>query len=144
MKLLWPTKSRRVTSPWGARWGTWHNGIDIGRLEKDGEEIFAVADGTVARAWKSTSYGNTVILDHAPDLSSLYAHMTKFTVKPGDRVKAGQVIGYMGNTGDSQGVHLHFGVSQTKYNGAIYFSKDSKGVAHKNVDPMPYLKEEAK
>ena len=66
----------------------------------------------LAELYNFTSYGNQVLLDNGAGLSTRYAHMTQTAVTAGEAVTAGQVIGYVGNTGDSTGFHLHFEVMQ--------------------------------
>jgi len=74
-----------------------------------GTPIRAIGDGVVTHAsWNSHGYGNLTSIRHNATYSSNYAHQSKFAVKVGDRVKQGQVIGYVGSTGASTGPHLHF------------------------------------
>ena len=74
----------------------------------------AVRDGTVKVATYSSSAGYYVNIDHGDSFMSRYLHMTHYIVSPGQKVSAGQVIGYVGTTGLSEGPHLHFGIA---YNG---------------------------
>jgi len=83
-----------------------HQGIDIS-TEK-GQPVFATADGVVDGAAYSGDYGNLIVLKHGFGLATRYGHLSKFAVKPGDRVKRGDVIGYVGSTGRSTGAHLHY------------------------------------
>ena len=87
-----------------------HRGTDIPAPE--GTPILAAHSGTVLVSGWNDSYGNQVLLDNGADLSPRYAHMTQTAVTAGEAVTAGQVIGYVGNTGDSTGFHLHFEVMQ--------------------------------
>ena len=87
-----------------------HRGTDIPALE--GTPILAAHSGTVIISGWNNSYGNQVLLDNGVGLSTRYAHMTAAAVSAGETVTAGQVIGYVGNTGDSTGFHLHFEVMQ--------------------------------
>lgn len=100
---IWPTSSygpRKLLGMW------WHNGIDL--RAATGTPVYAVSDGTVMEAKDNpTGYGLYVALYH-DDFGSLYAHLSKLLVKKGQRVKAGDIIGYSGNTGASTGPHLHF------------------------------------
>ena len=87
-----------------------HRGTDIPAPE--GTPILAAHSGTVIISGWNNSYGNQVLLDNGAGLSTRYAHMTQTAVTAGETVTAEQVIGYVGNTGDSTGFHLHFEVMQ--------------------------------
>ena len=87
-----------------------HRGTDIPAPE--GTPILAAHSGTVLVSGWNDSYGNQVLLDNGAGLSTRYAHMTQTAVTAGEAVTAGQVIGYVGNTGDSTGFHLHFELMQ--------------------------------
>ena len=87
-----------------------HRGTDIPAPE--GTPILAAHSGTVLVSGWNDSYGNQVLLDNGAGLSTRYAHMTQTAVTAGEAVTAGQVIGYVGNTGDSTGFNLHFEVMQ--------------------------------
>ena len=89
---------------------TGHRGTDIPVPE--GTPILAAHNGTVLVSGWNDSYGNQVLLDNGLGLSTRYAHMTQTAVTAGEAVTAGQVIGYVGSTGDSTGSHLHFEVMQ--------------------------------
>lgn len=83
-----------------------HSGLDLAASE--GTPIFAANSGPILYAgWNSWGYGNTVVIGHGP-FSTLYGHMSSLAVACGNTVSAGQVIGYVGNTGNSSGPHLHF------------------------------------
>ena len=123
-KLLWPVDpvNKRISSPYGWRnlWGEkdFHLGIDIVGPRKGsiaGANIYASADGTVITAKYNNSYGYYVLIDHGNKISTLYAHCSKLLVKAGDRVERGQVIGYVGLTGNTNGYHLHF---EVRYSGS--------------------------
>ena len=85
-----------------------HNGVDIGA--STGKPIYASGDGVVTRANYGNGYGNVVYIDHGFGYETRYAHMSAFNVKLGDRVKRGDVIGFVGNTGLSTAPHLHYEV----------------------------------
>ena len=87
-----------------------HRGTDIPAPE--GTPILAAHSGTVLVSGWNDSYGNQVLLDNGAGWSTRYAHMTQTAVTAGEAVTAGQVIGYVGSTGDSTGNHLHFEVMQ--------------------------------
>jgi murein DD-endopeptidase MepM/ murein hydrolase activator NlpD len=83
-----------------------HQGLDIS-TEK-GNPIFATADGTVESASYTGDYGNLIVLKHAFGLTTRYGHLSSYAVKPGQQVKRGDVIGYVGSTGRSTGAHVHY------------------------------------
>ena len=86
-----------------------HHGIDF--TAKTGTDIYATGDGIVERVRKSYSgYGKHVIINHGFGYKTLYAHMHAFSVKQGQKVKRGDIIGKVGNTGTSTGPHLHYEV----------------------------------
>lgn len=97
-----------VNSKFGWRDGKMHKGIDI-NLHK-GDAIVAAFDGMVRIAHAKGAYGNVIIIRHYNGLETVYAHLSKIKVKPGQVVLAGQLIGLGGNTGRSSGPHLHFEV----------------------------------
>ena len=99
-----------------------HNGLDFGGDE--GDSIRAITDGIVRIAGKNFFYnGNFVLLDHGQGLTSVYLHMSKILVKDNQKVKKGEVIGLIGETGRATGPHLHLGVQWYK----------------KRIDPMSLL-----
>ena len=113
--LIWPTPSCTVTnSAYGYRvhpiYGTvkFHAGEDI--PAGYGAEILAAASGTVVTAGWVSGYGNYTVIDHGGGLMTAYGHQSSFAVSVGDVVAQGQVIGYVGSTGNSTGPHLHFEV----------------------------------
>ena len=85
-----------------------HTGIDIAAPK--GTPIYATADGTVSRENPGSGYGICVLLNHGYSYQTLYAHMSKAAVRPGQKVKRGQLIGYVGSSGMSSGTHLHYEV----------------------------------
>ncbi len=85
-----------------------HNGVDMnGGM---GQNIVAAADGTVFFTGVKGGYGNSIMIDHGGGMVTLYAHQSRFAVSNGQKVNAGQVIGYVGTSGVSTGPHLHFEV----------------------------------
>ena len=97
-----------ITSNFGWRDSTQHKGIDIGL--KWGDKVVAALDGMVRFASRSGGYGNVIIIRHYNGLETVYAHLSKIKVKPGQIISAGQLIGLGGNTGHTTGPHLHFEV----------------------------------
>jgi murein DD-endopeptidase MepM/ murein hydrolase activator NlpD len=95
-----------VTSDFGWRDSAQHNGIDID-LNK-GDKVASAFDGMVRVAKNCGGFGNVVIVRHYNGLETVYAHLSKIKVKPGQVILAGQVIGLGGSTGHSTGSHLHF------------------------------------
>ncbi|HEX7152412.1 MAG TPA: M23 family metallopeptidase [Thermoanaerobaculia bacterium] len=85
-----------------------HNAIDISAAV--GAPIRSPADGIVVKAEWANGYGNVVYLSHGYGYSTRYGHLSQFGVRPGQRVKRGDVIGYVGSTGRSTGPHLHYEV----------------------------------
>jgi murein DD-endopeptidase MepM/ murein hydrolase activator NlpD len=105
-----------VTSEFGWRvhpiFGTrrLHAGIDLGA--PTGTPIYAAAAGVVIQAGVQNGYGNAVIISHGNGLSTLYGHQSKIAVSAGQSVARGDLIGYVGSTGNSTGPHLHFEVRE--------------------------------
>lgn len=85
-----------------------HNAVDISSAV--GQPVRAPADGLVVKAEWANGYGNCVYLAHGYGFSTRYGHLSSFNVRPGDKVKRGDVIGYVGSTGRSTGPHLHYEV----------------------------------
>lgn len=111
----WPVPScSSISSGFGSRWGTTHKGIDI--PGSYGASIVAADSGTVIQAGFGVSgsgyggYGNVVAIDHGNGVVTMYAHMSRVAVSAGSTVAKGQVIGYVGSTGQSTGNHCHFEV----------------------------------
>ena len=86
-----------------------HEGMDFSA--KNGTPIYATGDGVIARADNSASgYGNHIVIRHGFGYETLYAHLSKYNARAGQRIKRGDVIGYVGSTGRSEGPHLHYEV----------------------------------
>lgn len=107
--FFWPV-SGKITSTYGMRHGKMHTGIDISNGNGTQNGIKASLGGTVTRAGYAGGYGNLVVVDHGSGWSTYYAHLSRIGVQKGQRVKQGDVLGNMGTTGNSTGVHLHFEV----------------------------------
>jgi murein DD-endopeptidase MepM/ murein hydrolase activator NlpD len=117
--FIWPV-SGPVTSGFGPRWGSFHEGIDISAA--CGTPIRAAASGQVIYGGWMDGYGNIVVIDHGGGLATAYAHQSAIYVSSGS-VSQGQTIGAVGSTGHSTGCHLHF---EVRVNGTP-------------VDPLGYL-----
>ncbi|HOV84696.1 MAG TPA: M23 family metallopeptidase [Paludibacteraceae bacterium] len=91
-----------------------HEGMDF--VAPTGTEIFATGDGTISRAGWEQGYGNCVKINHGFGYETLYAHMSKIKIRIGQRIKRGDVIGLVGNTGKSTAPHLHY---EVHYKGQI-------------------------
>ena len=123
-----PVKGTALTSGYGVRSDPFrgraamHAGIDLaGPL---GTPIYATADGMVNRAeYNNGGYGNLVELAHGQGIQTRYGHLTRSVVRAGQRVKRGDLIGYMGSTGRSTGSHLHYEVR----------------IDGKAVNPIPFM-----
>ncbi|HEU4366868.1 MAG TPA: M23 family metallopeptidase [Methylomirabilota bacterium] len=107
----WPVRGA-VNSEFGNRQSPWsterefHSGLDI--RAGSGTPVHAPAAGSILHAGTAQEYGTTVILDHGQNIRTLYGHLSKLNVKPGQQVERGAIIGYTGNTGRSSGPHLHY------------------------------------
>ncbi len=102
-----------------------HAGLDFSA--PTGTPIYATSDGVVQQAGFSTDgYGNKVVINHGYGFQTLYAHMVRVKAKPGQSVKRGEVIGYVGSTGKSTGSHLHYEVIKrgAKVDPVYYFFND--------------------
>jgi murein DD-endopeptidase MepM/ murein hydrolase activator NlpD len=119
--FIWPLNGP-VTSGYGSRWGGMHTGMDIDGYT--GQPVVAAKTGRVIYLGAGmTGYGNTVVLDHGGGVSTLYAHLSGYAVSNGADVDQGQVLGYVGCTGNCYGDHLHFEVR----------------IGGNPVDPLGYL-----
>ena len=109
--LIWPVPGYRGISRWmiGSS-GQIHGGVDIRAAA--GTDILAAAGGLVKIAGYHPSYGNYVVISHGNGYETLYAHATRLAVRAGQTVTQGQVIAYVGNTGNSFGYHCHFEIKR--------------------------------
>lgn len=125
-----PLNSGRLSSAYGMRTHPVlgrrkrHKGIDL--AAPTGTPVYATADGAIARADRSRTYGLVIYINHGAEMETRYAHLSKLLVADGQQVKKGDLIGYVGSTGRSTGPHLHYEVRV-------------KGLA---VNPIPYMNEE--
>jgi murein DD-endopeptidase MepM/ murein hydrolase activator NlpD len=109
---LLPIRKYHVTSPFGKRFGGTENhpGVDLGAAE--GTPYYAAAAGTVVLARWNGGYGYNIMIDHGNGITSVYGHSSKLIAREGQKVKAGDLIGLVGNTGHSFGSHLHYELRQ--------------------------------
>jgi murein DD-endopeptidase MepM/ murein hydrolase activator NlpD len=109
----WPVKEATITSGFGMRWGRLHKGLDLWNEGEGKTPIHAAKEGVVVEAGTNRGgYGYMVVLDHGEGLQTYYAHLRRIVVSPGQVIRQGDILGYMGRTGDSTGYHLHFEVRQ--------------------------------
>ncbi len=110
---IWPARGW-VTSDFGQRLDPYtadrvmHGGLDI--AAEHGKAIYAPSDGSVVFASPEGGYGNVIVIDHGYGIKTRYGHLAQMLVKPGDRIKRGQQVASIGNTGRSTGPHLHYEV----------------------------------
>ncbi len=110
---IWPTYGW-LTGRFGGRPDpfsgerAFHQGLDIATGK--GQAVYATANGTVDSAAYAGEYGNLIVVRHDFGLATRYGHLSKFNVKPGQSVKRGDIIGFVGSTGRSTGAHLHYEV----------------------------------
>ena len=119
--LLWSARGR-ITSGFGRRWGRAHTGIDIDC--RTGDPVVAADSGVVILAGWKNGYGNTVIIQHAGNISTLYGHGSRIIASRGSQVRRGELVLLCGSTGYSTGDHLHF---EVRINGVP-------------TNPLPYMR----
>ncbi|MBY0014455.1 M23 family metallopeptidase [Paenibacillus typhae] len=126
--VIWPTRSKVITSSFGYRSdpfkgiSAYHSGIDI--AGSIGDPIYAAMEGEVTASDQMGARGKYIIIKHANGLETWYMHLNSMTVSAGDKVRKGDQIGTLGNTGRSTGPHLHFQVIKQ----------------NKAVNPLGYVK----
>jgi murein DD-endopeptidase MepM/ murein hydrolase activator NlpD len=112
-----PLRSWTLTSGYGSRVNPvsgkpgFHKGLDL--AAPAGAEVFAAADAAVKQCSSNAVYGSYVILEHSGGWTSLYGHLSQTLVKPGQKLKAGSLVGRVGSTGQSTGPHLHFELARS-------------------------------
>lgn len=125
-----PVAALRISSPFGMRYhpihhrNMGHKGVDL--AAPSGTPVYAPADGVVGKAEWFGGYGNYIQLEHGGNIETRYGHLSGYAVTAGEHVHKGELIGYVGATGDATGPHLHYEVR----------------IAGDAVDPMPYLEDE--
>lgn len=141
MPVLKPVADKyvnRLASGYGSRFhpilkvNKMHKGLDF--AASTGTPIYATGDGSVKVSEFNSGYGNMVVLKHGNGYESLYAHMSRAKVRSGQKVKRGDVIGYVGSTGLSTGAHLHYEIHKNgePVDPIMYFYND--------VDPDDFIK----
>ncbi len=111
-----------------------HSGMDF--TAPTGTEIYSTGDGTIEKADnEGNGYGIHVVINHGYGYQTLYGHMSRVKVKPGQKVKRGEVIGYVGNTGTSSGPHVHYEVIKNgeKINPVNFFYSDLSPAEYEKV-----------
>lgn len=115
MPSLWPVNGR-LLSTFGARMDPFsgeraiHTGVDLSAVV--GTAVRATADGVVTHAEYSGAYGKLVVIDHGNGITTMYAHLSRFDVIPGQEVRRGETIGASGGTGRVTSPHLHYEVRE--------------------------------
>jgi murein DD-endopeptidase MepM/ murein hydrolase activator NlpD len=122
--LIFPVPQGVLSSPFGHRWGRFHRGLDI--AAPVGNPVLSCAEGRIIFTGSRKgfrSYGNTVLIDHGKGVYTYYAHLSNILVKKDQRIRRGQQIAMVGNTGRSTGPHLHLEVrvNNTMFNPLAYF-----------------------
>lgn len=107
-----------------------HHGMDFSAAK--GTDVHATGNGYIEKAYKSSTYGNVILVNHGYNYKTLYAHLSGFNVRKGQKVTRGQVIGFVGNTGRSRGAHLHYEVI---YKGV---KQDPKNFYFNDLTPEQY------
>lgn len=125
--FIWPCNNKIVTSAVKKRWGRWHKGIDIGARY---ENVYASASGYAYRLENPGGYGYYIMIVHGSGYVTLYGHLDSFKISDGQYVSQGQVIATSGNSGSSQGAHLHFEIRKATMSN--YFSSSF-------LNPLDYL-----
>ncbi|MBM3299220.1 MAG: peptidoglycan DD-metalloendopeptidase family protein [Deltaproteobacteria bacterium] len=122
--MRFPVPGGELTSPFGYRWGRFHKGLDI--AAPLGAPVLACAEGRIVFSGtrkRFRRYGNTALIHHGNGVYTYYAHLDRISVKKNQKVRQGQHIGTIGNTGRSTGPHLHLEVrvGNQLYNPLAYF-----------------------
>ncbi len=126
-RFSYPLQSVTITDTYGYSRQTGgtviaHKGTDF--KAKVGTPVYAMNDGAVRLTRKFIAYGNTIVIDHGEGVFTIYMHLSDISVKEGDKVKEGDVIGHSGETGYANGPHLHISVK----------------VSGESIDPMLFMK----
>lgn len=126
--FIWPCNNKIITSTVKMRWGRWHKGLDIGARY---ENVYASASGYAYNLENPGGYGHYIMIVHGDGYITLYGHLNSYNISYGQYVKQGQVIAQSGNSGASQGAHLHFEIRKAS-SISNYFSSTF-------LNPLDYL-----
>lgn len=126
--FIWPCNNKIITSTVKPRWGRWHKGIDIGARY---ENVYASASGYAYTYENPSGYGHYIIVFHGSGYATLYGHLNAYKITSGQYVSQGQVIAQSGNTGASQGAHLHFEIRKGSTQGQFF--------SNTFLNPLDYL-----
>lgn len=126
--FIWPCNNKVVTSAVKIRWGRWHKGIDIGARY---ENVYAAASGYAYTMENPSGYGHYIMVVHGGGYITLYGHLNSYNISYGQYVSRGQVIAQSGNSGSSQGAHLHFEIRRA--------SSLSGFLSSSFLNPLDYL-----
>lgn len=126
--FIWPCNNKIVTSTVKIRWGRWHKGIDIGAHY---ENVYAAASGYAYTMENPSGYGHYIMVVHGGGYITLYGHLNSYNISYGQYVSQGQVIAKSGNSGSSQGAHLHFEIRRASSLSGFFSSSF--------LNPLDYL-----
>lgn len=126
--FIWPCNNKTVTSTVKMRWGRMHKGIDIAASY---ENVYAAASGYAYTLENPGGYGHYIMVVHGDGYITLYGHLNSYKITSGQYVSQGQVIAQSGNSGSSQGAHLHFEIRKAT-SISNYFSSSY-------LNPLDYL-----
>ena len=126
--FIWPCNNKVVTSAVKIRWGRQHKGIDIGARY---ENVYAAASGYAYTMENPGGYGHYIMVVHGGGYITLYGHLNSYNISYGQYVSRGQVIAQSGNSGSSQGAHLHFEIRRA--------SSLSGFLSSSFLNPLDYL-----
>lgn len=138
----WFITTQYVDESYFQQFGAWHTGHDLAKSRQGGEPIHAVEDGVVkwAEFAGNNGFGNLILIQHKTNLFSRYGHLAEIRVSKGQQVRAGDVIGTLGNTGRSTAPHLHFDVMRTN-NALDWPNKNKARLLMEYINPTDWFNE---